>query len=139
MAPLPQTCVISPVLSPVTPELTLWTATWLQAPGAAPQSTTVYPGCKSLNLSSISRSLKALLHRKFWTWEALTYGSLSCRRSQRCSAGVLPFSFFIKHNEKCRYLLCKENIHIVITMRSHVYRMLNCACVEIHEPPLLIG
>jgi len=41
-------------------ELTLWTATWLHAPGAAPQSMTLKPGFRSLYLSSISISLKAL-------------------------------------------------------------------------------
>ncbi len=107
--------------SPVRAELTLWTATWLQAPGAAPQSTTLYPGCKSPNLSSISSSLKALLHRKFWAWEALTYGSLSCRCTQRCSEGVFPFSFFIKHTEECRDPLCTRKHHIVLTVRDHVY------------------
>lgn len=102
----------APLLSPVPAELTLWTATWLQAPGAAPQSTTQYPGCSSLNLSSISSSLKALLHLKFCAWEALTYGSLSCRCSHRCSAAVLAFSFFIKPSEEWKHLLWKEKVHI---------------------------
>lgn len=112
--------VLPTPVSPVPAELTLWTATWLQAPGAAPQSTTLYPGCKRRNLSSISSSLKALLHRKFWAWDALTYGSLSCRSSQRCSAGLLLFNFFIKHSEECRDLLCGDKRHIVLTVRGHV-------------------
>lgn len=123
---------VHPCVSPVPAELTLWTATWLQAPGAAPQSTTLYPGCRSLNLSSISSSLKALLHRKFWAWEALTYGSLSCRCSQRCSAAVLLFvNFFNKHREEWRDLLWKEKHHIVLTEQGHEERVVNCACVEI--------
>ena len=92
-------------VSPVPAELTLCTATWLQAPGAAPQSTTLWPGWRSRNLSSISSSLKALLQRKLSAWEALTYGSLSCRSTQRCSAGVLPPSFFIRRMEVWTYLL----------------------------------
>lgn len=42
----------------------LCTITWLQAPGAAPHSTTIWPGFSILTLSSISISLKALLALK---------------------------------------------------------------------------
>lgn len=99
---------------PAPAELTLCTATWLQAPGAAPQSTTLYPGCKILNLSSISKSLKALLQRKFWACEAFTYGSLSCLFTQRCSAAVFPFSFFIAFNEQWKHLFWTERVHIFL-------------------------
>lgn len=36
-------------------------ATWVQDPGAAPQSITTHPGFKNLYLSSISNNLNALL------------------------------------------------------------------------------
>lgn len=105
-------------VSPVPAELTLCTATWLQAPGAAPQSTTLCPGCKSRNLSSISISLKALRHRKFCWWAALTYGSLSCRSTQRCPAGVLLLNFFIRQHEEWSPLLWRRDHHIVLTERE---------------------
>lgn len=117
------------ILSPVPAELTLWTATWLHAPGADPQSTTLYPGCNTLNLSSISSSLKALLQRRFCAWVALTYGSLSCRASQRCSAGVLPFNFFIKHKDEWTRLLCTETNHIVVYW-TVMCPMPECACAK---------
>lgn len=85
--------------SPDRAELTFCIATWLQAPGAAPQSTTLCPGFKTRNFSSICSSLNALLHRKFSFRDAFTYGSLSCRCNQRCSAALLPFGVFIKQSE----------------------------------------
>lgn len=48
---------------PVPKALTLSTATWLQAPGAAPQSRTESPGRRTQSLSSISSNLKALRQR----------------------------------------------------------------------------
>lgn len=48
---------------PVPKALTLSTATWLQAPGAAPQSRTQSPGRRIRCLSSISSNLKALRQR----------------------------------------------------------------------------
>lgn len=122
ISPLP--CVPRSSDTPVPAELTLCTATWLQAPGAAPQSTTLYPGCRRWNLSSISSSLKALLHRKFSACDALTYGSLRCRSIQRCSAGVFPF---VKHDEEWRSLL-KRHRHIVLTVTCS--EMAKDACVE---------
>lgn len=123
---------------PVPAELTLCTATWLQAPGAAPQSTTLNPGCKTRNRSSISSSLKALLHRKLCTCDALTYGSLKCRFSQRCSAGVFPFSllwgdFFIKHKDTWRHLLCWSKHHILL------FTVATCGPLRLREMQLPIG
>lgn len=60
-------CVLGPLAlgpdPPVPAALTLCTATWLHAPGAAPQSNTRRPGCRMRCLASTSRSLKALRHR----------------------------------------------------------------------------
>lgn len=100
--------------SPARAEFTLCTATWLQAPGAAPQSITLCPGFKTRNLSSIWSNLKALLHRKLSVRAAFTYGSLNCRCNQRCSAALLPFGVFIKHDEEWRHLawMYRRNIAV---------------------------
>jgi hypothetical protein len=47
-------------------ELHRLTRICVQLPGAAPQSTTLIPGTKSLCFSSISSSLNALLHLEIW-------------------------------------------------------------------------
>lgn len=92
-------------------------ATCVQDPGAAPISITSCPGVKSLCLSSISKSLKALLHRQFSSLALFTYGSLCCLCIHLCE--LVPFCL-------CpRFLM--QNWH---ALRKNVVFMVNYTLLE---------